>query len=102
MIWNLLRLKAINLHRFIAFLKIKLNYEIFYCKNMNLNDIGHNINNMHKSLLRLANYFDGNEIAPFDELNIVSSNHFQKDLLNTKNEVSSEIKSREESIESRL
>ena len=57
---------------------------------------------MHKSLLRLANYFDGNEIAPFDELNIVSSNHFQKDLLNTKNEVSSEIKSREESIESRL
>ena len=91
---------------------VKYEREVFYTAsaerkinvetNMNLNDIEHNINNMHKSLLRLANYFDGNEIAPFDELNIVSSNHFQKDLLNTKNEVSSEIKSREESIESRL
>lgn len=43
----------------------------------------------------LANYFDGNEIAPFDEFNIFSQNHFQKDLLNTKKEVLSEIKSRE-------
>lgn len=57
---------------------------------------------MHKSLLRLANYFDGNKIAPFDELNIISNNHFQKDLLNTKKEVLSKIKSKEESIGSKL
>lgn len=52
--------------------------------------------------MRLANYFDGNKIAPFDELNIISNNHFQKDLLNTKKEVLSKIKSKEESIGSKL
>ena len=70
--------------------------------NLDLNDIEKNVNKINKSLLRLANYFDGNEIAPFDELNIVSKNHFQKDLLNTKNNISSETKTREKSIESRL
>lgn len=70
--------------------------------NLKLNNIEHNTNNMHKSLLRLANYFDGNELAPCDELNIVSKNHFQKDLLNIKKGVSSKIKSREETMESRF
>lgn len=60
---------------------------------LDLNNIERDINNIHKSTLRLANYFDGNEIAPFDDLNIVSNNHFQKDLLKTKNGVSSKTKS---------
>ena len=60
---------------------------------LDLNNIERDINNIHKSTLRLANYFVGNEIAPFDDLNIVSNNHFQKDLLKTKNGVSSKTKS---------
>lgn len=92
--------------------KVKYERQVFYTAsaeqkinvdtNININDIEHNINNIHKSLLRLANYFDGCEIAPFDELNIVSNNHFQKDLLNTKKEIESEAKTREETIDSRL
>lgn len=60
---------------------------------LDLNNIEHDINNIHKSTLRLANYFDGNELAPFDDLNIVSNNHFQKDLLKTKKCISSKTKS---------
>lgn len=70
--------------------------------SFNLRSIDHNINNIHKSTLRLANYFDGNEIAPFDELNIVSGNHFQKDLKNEKEGKKSTVKSRKKVIESRI
>ena len=74
--------------------RVKYERQVFYYASveeklsvdtgLDLRSIDHNINNIHKSTLRLANYFDGNEIAPFDELNIVSGNHFQKDLKNVK------------------
>ncbi len=69
---------------------------------INLKELENSIKNIHKSTLRLANYFDGYEIASFDELNIISPNHFQKDLLNTKNNEKSVIKSRKECIEERI
>lgn len=84
--------------------RVKYERQVFYYASveeklsvdtgLDLRSIDHNINNIHKSTLRLANYFDGNEIAPFDELNIVSGNHFQKDLKNVKEGKNSTVKSR--------
>ena len=92
--------------------RVKYERQVFYYASveeklsvdtgLDLRSIDHNINNIHKSTLRLANYFDGNEIAPFDELNIVSGNHFQKDLKNVKEGKNSTVKSRKEVIESRI
>lgn len=92
--------------------RVKYERQVFYYASaeekicvdtgLDLRNIDHNINNIHKSTLRLANYFDGNEVAPFDELNIVSNNHFQKDLKNVKEEKNSNVKSRKEVIESRI
>lgn len=92
--------------------RVKYSRQVFYYASieekisvdtgLDLKDIDKCINNIHKSTLRLANYFDGNEVAPFDDLNIVSNNHFQKDLLNTKNDNESIIKSRTEVIEGRI
>lgn len=92
----------------------KVNYErqVFYTAvteskitvdtGLDLKEIQHYAENIHKSTLRLANYFDGNEIAPFDELNIISNNHFQRDLINVKNNEKSKIKNREKCIEERI
>lgn len=92
--------------------KVKYERQVFYYASaeeklsvdtgLDLRSIDHNINNIHKSTLRLANYFDGNEIAPFDELNIISSNHFQKDLKNVKDGKESTVKNRQEVIETRI
>ena len=92
--------------------RVKYERQVFYyasaeekiCVDTGLDfrNIDHSINNIHKSTLRLANYFDGNEVSPFDELNIVSNNHFQKDLKNVKDWKDSTIKSRSEVIESRI
>ena len=92
--------------------RVKYERQVFYYASaeekicvdtgLDLRNIDHNINNIHKSTLRLANYFDGNEVAPFDELNIVSNNHFQKDLKNVKEGKNSNVKSRKEVIESRI
>ena len=92
--------------------RVKYERQVFYYASveeklsvdtgLDLRSIDHNINNIYKSTLRLANYFDGNEIAPFDELNIVSGNHFQKDLKNVKEGKNSTVKSRKEVIESRI
>ena len=94
------------------FKRVKYERQVFYyasaeekiCVDTGLDfrNIDHSINNIHKSTLRLANYFDGNEVSPFDELNIVSNNHFQKDLKNVKDGKDSTIKSRSEVIESRI
>ena len=65
---------------------------------LKLDKIENDIEKIFKSTLRLANYFDGCEIAPFDDLNLISNNHFQKDLINIKNKEESVIKSREECI----
>lgn len=75
---------------------------VFVDTGWDLNSIKEDLNNIHKSTLRLANYFDGNEVAPFDELSIVSENHFQKDLKNTIDGNISKINNREEVIKNRI
>lgn len=75
---------------------------VFVDTGWDLNSINEDLNNIHKSTLRLANYFDGNEVAPFDELSIVSENHFQKDLKNTIDGNISKINNREEVIKNRI
>lgn len=69
---------------------------------INIKQIEHDINNIHKSTLRLANYFDGCEIYPFDDLNIISDNHFSKDLNNVIKGGESKILSRNDCIENRI
>lgn len=64
--------------------------------------IDRNINNIHKSLLRLANYFDGCEIAPFDDLNIISENHFQPDLTDALHSKKHQPSTRKNCIENRI
>ena len=75
---------------------------VFVDTGWDLNSINEDLNNKHKSTLRLANYFDGNEVAPFDELSIVSENHFQKDLKNTIDGNISKINNREEVIKNSI
>ena len=92
--------------------KVKYERQVFYTAlteskvtvdtGLNLKEIEHCMKNIHKSTLRIANYFDGNEIAPFDELDIVSNNHFQKDLINVKNNNKSVIKNREDCIKEHI
>lgn len=76
--------------------------KVFVDTGWDLNSINEDLNNIHKSTLRLANYFDGNEVAPFDELSIVSENHFQKDLKNTIDGNISKINNREEVIKNSI
>ena len=57
---------------------------------------------IHRDLNRVANYFDGNEIADFDEISLLSENHFQTDMLNVKENKKSKLYSREECIKNRL
>lgn len=68
---------------------------------LNFKNIDHNVDNIHKSVLRLANYFDGNEVAPFDELNLLSNNHFAKDIKNIKEEKDVKINTRDDIINSK-
>ena len=75
---------------------------VFVDTGWDLNSINEDLNNLHKSTLRIANYFDENEVAPFDELSIVSENHFQKDLKNTIDGNISKINNREEVIKNSI
>lgn len=76
--------------------------KIFVDTGLNLITIEDEIIQIHKALLRMANYFDGCEIAPFDDLNIVSKNHFSSDLLNSTKGKKSKIKNRKKCIEERI
>ena len=88
--------------------KVKYERQVFYTAStenkltvdtgLNLTGIEKYTKNIYNSTLRLANYFDGNEISPFDELNVMSNNHFQKDLINTKKNKKSVIKSIKDNI----
>lgn len=91
--------------------KVKYERQVFYyCSvenriavdtGININGIEHNINNIHKSTLRIANYFDGNEVYPFDELNVTTDNHFAKDMQKIINGERIKINTRKEVIENR-
>ena len=92
--------------------KVKYDRQVFYTlatenkitvdTELDFNNIDKNINNLHKSLLRLANYFDGCSLAPFDELNILSDQHFQQDLTNALNSQKNKTLSRQDSIKKRI
>lgn len=51
---------------------------------LNFKNMENSLEKIYKATLRLANYFDGNEIRPIDELDIISKNHFKEDLINVK------------------
>ena len=68
----------------------------------NLKNIENNINKLHKATLRLANYFDGCEVAPFDELNLVPGRHFQEELVDALDGKKTAKQSREKFIKQQL
>ncbi|MEG1141912.1 MAG: hypothetical protein RSE41_05635 [Clostridia bacterium] len=91
---------------------VKYNRQVFYMAltenrisvdtNIDINRIDKNIEQLHKSQLRIANYLDGCQIAPFDDLNIISSRNLQTDVYNAINGEIEEIKDRNKCIEDRL
>lgn len=70
--------------------KVKYNRKVFYNphnENKNLSDIERNIQGLNTEIdklrnpvLRLANYFDGHQIAPFDKVNLLANRSLQNDL----------------------
>lgn len=70
--------------------------------NYDLQEIEDNISKLHNATLRLANYFDGCEVAPFDELNLIPGRHFQEELVDALDGKKTAKKSREECIKERL
>lgn len=70
--------------------------------NYDFKNIEDDIRKLHKATLRLANYFDGCEIAPFDELNLLPGRHFQEELVDALEGKKTAKKSREECIKQRL
>lgn len=76
--------------------------KIIVNNNYDLQEIEDNISKLHKATLRLANYFDGCEVAPFDELNLIPGRHFQEELVDALDGKKTAKKSREECIKERL
>lgn len=70
--------------------------------NYDFQNIEEDINKLHKATLRIANYFDGCEVAPFDELNLLPGRHFQEELVDALEGKKTAKKSREECIKQRL
>lgn len=64
--------------------------------------LNNNIDKLRNPILRLANYFDGHQIAPFDELNILAKNSFQSDLYDVLNNKKNKIVNREECIDNNI
>ena len=91
---------------------IKYNRQVFFNpQNINefdevvcqLNSINKQLDNLRNPILRLANYFDGHQLAPYDEINLITDNSFQSDLYKAIIEKKEDkITSREETIKSRL
>lgn len=57
------------------------NEKIYADVKMDLHSIEKNIENIAKSSLRTANYLDGCQVAPFDELNILANRSLHDDML---------------------
>lgn len=69
--------------------------KIFADVNMDLNDINSSMQSLAKSNLRTANYLDGCQIAPFDELNIIAGRSLHDDMMDIqKEDVKSNVISR--------
>lgn len=70
--------------------------------NYDFQDIEEDISKLHKATLRIANYFDGCEVAPFDDLNLLPGRHFQEELVDALDGKKTAKKTREDCIRSRL
>ena len=70
--------------------------------NYDFQNIEEDIRKLHKATLRIANYFDGCEVALFDELNLIRGRHFQEELVDALEGKKTAKKSREECIKQRL
>lgn len=69
--------------------------------NMDLREVNKNMATIAKANLRTANYLDGFQVAPFDDLNIIAHESLHDDIIDIhKGNTQSNIKTREETIES--
>ena len=76
------------------------NEKIYADVKMDLHSIEKNIENIAKSNLRTANYLDGCQVTPFDELNIIANRSLHDDILDVrKKDAESNIKNRKTVIE---
>ena len=60
--------------------------KVFADVNMDLNDINSNIQSLARSSLRTANYLDGFQIAPIDELNLMAGRSLHDDMMDIQKE----------------
>ena len=71
--------------------------------NIDLRELNKNVDVMAKANLRTANYLDGCQVAPFDELNILAHKSLHDDLQSVKQgENVSTVMKREDVIKNRL
>ena len=85
-----------------VFFTASVDCKIIVNTNYDLQEIEDNIRKLHKATLRLANYFDGCEVVPFDELNLIPGRHSQEELVDALDGKKTAKKSREECIKERL
>lgn len=79
------------------------NEKIYADVKMDLRSIDKNIESIAKSNLRTANYLDGCQVAPFDELNILANRSLHDDMLDIrKKDAESNIKNRRTVIDEAL
>lgn len=71
--------------------------------NMDLHDISSSMNNIARANIRTANYLDGHQVSPIDELNLLANRSLRDDLQKVKNEnTESNIIDRSTTIEQRM
>lgn len=70
--------------------------------NVDLRNIESSLNGIARADIRTANYLDGCQVAPFDELNILARKSLANDLHETLGQKISPIKTREETIDDAL
>lgn len=70
--------------------------------NMNLGGLESSARSIARAAVRTANYLDGNKVAAFDELNIMSDKCLANDLHNALGQATEPIMSREETIDAAL
>lgn len=75
--------KLVNMERTVIF-SPSYDNKIYGDFNIDLRELNKNMNVMAKANLRTANYLDGCQVAPFDELNILAHRSLHDDLQSVK------------------
>lgn len=70
--------------------------------NMNMGSLESSARSIARATVRTANYLDGNKVAIFDELNIISDKCLANDLHNALGQATEPIMSREDTIKAAL